>query len=238
MSEDKFEWRQAWANARAKREADAPRRAAIREAFEATKPLKGRPTEQVRARLQRELAARGVNLTPRQLEILVEAVTTSPRGTAFREARRYVKAVKELFGEAKAHTIPAWTLPPEGWTRLARRDDQEAILVKVEADAAATDVIARLFREIPREWGTADELEDELARAFLCWLSVEPTDEAAGTVTVHAGRQVIGHVNAAAAGPVRQLLSAESERALVVEAVVVGDDAETGSIQLYLPDQP
>lgn len=238
VSGDKFEWRQAWANARAKREANAPRRAAIREAFEATKPFKARPAEQVRARLPWELAARGVNdLTPRQLDILLEAVTTSPRGTAFREARRYVKAVKELFGEAKAHTIPEWTLTPEGWTRLARRDDEEAVLVKVEADAAATGRYRPAVREIPRQWGTADEPEDELARAFLCWLSAEPTDEPAGTVTVHAGRQVIGHLNAAAAGPVRQMLSAEGAGTLVVEAVVVGDDPETGSIQLYLPNQ-
>jgi hypothetical protein len=146
VSDDQFDWRRAWAEARANRVANAPRRAALREALEATKPLKGQPAEQIRATLQREAAARGIaDLTPRQLDLLVEAVMTSPRRTILRAAVRGLKAVRQVFSEAEAHLMPTWTLPPDGTASLDWRQDQEDVPTTVELDPDAADVIARLF---------------------------------------------------------------------------------------------
>src|SRR5689334_19910359 len=109
MSENQFEWRQAWTAARAKHKADAPRNAAIRAACQATRPLKGQPAEQIRTALLWEASTRGVeDIAPRQLDLLVEAVMTSPTHTGYRAMGRGVKALWRTVAEFKAHAVPAW----------------------------------------------------------------------------------------------------------------------------------
>jgi hypothetical protein len=239
VSDDQFDWRRAWAEARAKRVANAPRRAALREAFEATKPLRGQPAEQIRTRLRREAAAHGIaDLTPRQLDLLVEAVVTSPRRTILRATARQLKAVRQVFSEPEAHLMPTWTLPPDGTASLRWRPDQVDVPTTAELDPNAAEVIARLFREVPREWGSPHETAEDLNRDFLCWLSAEPGDTAAGTLTVHVGEQMIGRIPAVNAKPVRQMMVGHRVPTLAVHAVVVGEDPSTGRIELHLPDRP
>jgi hypothetical protein len=134
--------------------------------------------------------------------------------------------------------MPTWTLPPDRTASLQWRQDQEHVPTTVELDPDAADVIARLFREVPRECGSPNESEADLNRDFLCWLSAEPGDSTAGTLRVHVGEQMIGRIPAANAKPVRQMLVEQLVLTLAVHAVVVGEDPSTGRIELHLPTGP
>jgi hypothetical protein len=215
---------------------DAPRRAAGRAAFEATRPYKDRPVEEVRAVLMRELAARGIDdLTPLQLDVLVQAVA-SPRLTALRVGFQGVQAAARLFRELKSLALPRWAVTPDRIPSISWREDQEEVSVVLECDPAAQEVVARLFAELPRG-ASAPEESDHSSRGCDCWFSV---DGPARVITVRIGRFTIARLRGEHAETVRALIAEHGGRQHAVgsSAMVYGDDPDTGSIVVFFPNRP
>jgi hypothetical protein len=150
MSDEHDPWRQAWDKVRADRVADEPRRAAGRAAFEAVQPLKGRPQSEVREALVEEFTHRRItDLTSAQLDVLVEAVNTSPTRTAVRLFGSQMRSWATLWRELKAHVAPRWTTTPSRITNYSWRDDQDVHRAAVHLAASSQNLVQRIYREVP-----------------------------------------------------------------------------------------
>lgn len=236
MSDQDDPWASAWARGRQKGRQDAPRRAAMRAA---TEPSRSQPEAQIRDVLVGELAARGIeDATQQELDFLVEAVITSTARAGGRHGFRGVRSLVGMLGELKKLADPRWTHAPEELPRVSElRDDQQEVLVTLDCDPAARDVIARLFADL-RSQGQTPQGDDEV-RMCDCWLSLEPDAGPTASVTVHIGKYAIAELDSDHASLARDLIAAHSghHHAVRTFAEVCGDDPDTGSIKVFLPDR-
>jgi hypothetical protein len=232
-------WARAWARGRQKSREAAPRRAAMWAAIEAVEPTKNQPEAQIRDALVRELAARGIeDVTKQQLDFLVEAVVTSPARAGVRHGLRGLKSLVGVLGEMKKLADPRWTYAPDDIPSVSElRDDQQELSVILDWDPATRDVIARLFAELPSRGHTPEG--DREPRMCDCWLSVESDGGPSAAVIVHVGKFAIAELSGDPANTARNLIAVHGGRRHAVStfAEVYGDDPDTGSIKIFLPDR-
>ena len=105
-------FRQAWQHQRA----TAPRRALVKEAFDATRRLPGirdAPGDEIRPALLQALAARGIHdLTEGSLDPMVRAIQTSRTSVLADYALTGVQKTRAAVAWLKEHETPAWLNPP------------------------------------------------------------------------------------------------------------------------------
>jgi hypothetical protein len=182
------------------------------------------------------LASRGiVDLGGEELDVLVAAVNTSPTRAAFGALRKQRSSIGGLWAEAKKHATPGWTNAPAAIPRFEWRDDQQVHRVIVKLDAAAEATVARLFSEIPMAGGSEDD--EPACRGFDGWVTVEGSERANGTLSVHVGKHTIEVLGTHDSHVVREILLEENLKSMRFDAAASGDDPATGWITLGLPDR-
>ena len=221
-----------WRQARAKSAANSPRRAAVREAFEATQALPGVktwPVEDIRAALAAQLEARGIELqSESQMDLMLQALQTSRKqlvlDLSVKGARKAWHGIQVL----KEHAIPTWLNSPDNAEYVRLSDDSVHLTTRVVLAPSDPRLPARIFAEVPPPWG------DEDARLFQLWLSAAAGP--GGAVLVHAGTETLGRLEPDVADRVRPQLRrlARESRPQRVSAELRGHSVENMTIDVHL----
>jgi hypothetical protein len=235
---DGVEFSEAWRGARARTRRSGPRRAAVRAAFDATRALPGikrQPAKEIRAALTAELTARGVgDCSPSSVETMVRAIGTSRQQVAAELAAGGARKAWATWQLLCAQTMPTWLNPPANAEHLPTGDVDHVVTTRVVLNPEDPRLLGRLLSDL-RPPTPADEADAEASRVFLCWLALEP--ETPGTVMVHAGASLLGHLPDDTAREVAAQLAAlagEGKRQ-TVEAELRGDTLQTITVQLFVP---
>jgi hypothetical protein len=208
----------------------------MRAAFEAVRKLKGHPDSEVRDALHAELTARGItDVAPANLDPLVDAVLRGPRRAFLSGTWSWLVEARGELRDMRAHSLPSWTNPPNRAQRLEWREDRGMVQPVVELDPKAVPIVDRLLKEVPEIYGESADGGKIVARIFSCWVIVGPADDAAGTLTVHVGKHVLGRLPAKDCVVVREILAAGRHAALQFDAGVV--DRDPPFIDVALPDR-
>jgi hypothetical protein len=191
----------------------APRQKAIATTIATVRRAKPRSEEQARAALTAEAAKHGVvDLSDKELRIMLDAVVTSAKDAATQAVSKGVSGVKSLWANLQMST-PAWLEVPDNVAALNIRSDQKPVQAPVEIDSI--DLLHRLEEDLSP--GSDGE------RHFDCWLALEES-----VTIVHVGSSRLGRVAADIAEPVFHVLA---RRPAWTPATLRG-----GAVTITLPD--
>jgi hypothetical protein len=157
--------------------------------------------------LVEEFARREItDLTSTQVDLLVEAVNTSPTRTAVRAFGTQMRSWAALWGELKAHTAPRWTTTPSRIADYPWREDQDFHRAAVHLAPSTQALLQRIYREIPL---SGDQDNGLAVRDFGCWISIGSSPQDLGAVTVHTGKHVVGTLTETDSSVARRILSTQ-----------------------------
>jgi hypothetical protein len=232
------EFSEVWREARERSWRTAPRRAAVRAAFEATRTTPGTKrlsSEEIRAVLTTELQAREISdCSETTVATMVQAIETSrPQVVAelvFGGVHKAAAAWR-LLGE---HRMPGWLNPPPEAEFLPADEVDHVMTTQVLLQPTDPLLLRRLVADI-RPSSAATTGDAESLGVFLCWLELDPVTP--GAVVVHAGVAVLGRLPNGAAGQVAEQLSALVKQGhfQTVEAELSGDTVETADVTPFVP---
>ncbi|BEP12641.1 hypothetical protein acdb102_09520 [Acidothermaceae bacterium B102] len=226
---------QAWHHQRE----TAPRRALVKEAFDATRRLPGirdAPAGEIRPALLQALAARGIHdFSERSLDPMVRAIQTSRTSVLADYALTGVQKTREAVAWLKEHEVPAWLNPPRHAVPLDASSAVERALGQIDLDPRDLDLLARLFADAPVPIHLPEEV-DGLEPRFPCWLNLEDADDPASKVIVHVGKHTLGRLKSEAAAATRPALKqlARRGKALLASAELRGSTPATVRIEVRL----
>jgi hypothetical protein len=191
----------AWRDARGKREAVGAVRAMSRETHRAD----------LRAALERELAARGLSESPLWIEQTLDHLHDS-RAEHARRVARGLQAATDLAFRAirglRQHrsppdlTPPEWLDPPERAVYSLARNPQ-AGWTEVELDEGTGPYLEQAYAAIPRLFGPS-----ALATAWLAWEDEGPGER----LVVSLGKERVGTLSPEAAAACRPDMDGAAER--------------------------
>ncbi len=232
-SSDAF--RAAWQQQRA----TAPRRALVKEAFDATRRLPGirdAPAVEIREALRFALKARGIeHFSDRRLDPLTRAIQTSRTSVLADYALTGLQKSREVAAWLQEHSVPEWMNPPGRAVPMAAAADAERFLGWVELEPRDLPLLTRLLAEAPVPLHRPGE-DGRFEPSFPCWLVLASRRDPASAVRVHVGKHVLGRLDAEAAATVRPELvrQARWRRALLAHAELHGSTAERARVRVWL----
>lgn len=206
--------------------------------YEDVKVLRGEPASAVRLAVVAAFRSRG-ELDPSDVEVdlIVDAVRSSPLRVALGQARRAIGAASSLLGEVRRSAAPGWMASPADAMCVEWKDDEPTLFAQVKITSDCSAAVADVFRRAPNGFGHSTEpVDKQSVRIVECWCEATPPSLSdKSEVAVFVGKRRIGRLEGAGASAVRELLSAEATGRLAFEAIVRGATPSDGRIELEVP---